>query len=222
MCQAWHYVATSNINDQKQLSTMALNAKKLLDPGDMKVVADTGYYNAVEIKKCLDHQMNIYIKKARANNKTKENAYRKEKFIYDEMNDRYICPANKELLFFENTSKRGIKYRRYKCFDCQNCSRKNQCTTSTTGRTVQRWEHENILEILEQDTLNHDDIYKQRRSIVEHPFGTIKRTLGYSYFLRKRIANVNAETASMFIAYNFKRLLSIFSVEELIKKLEMA
>ena len=61
---------------------------------------------------------------------------------------------------------------------------------------------------------------KQRRCIVEHPFGTVKRTLGYSFFLRRQIDNVDAEAASMFIAYNFKRLLSMFSAQELIKKFE--
>jgi len=213
-------VATNDINDQNQLSTMAFGAKELLTTGEMSVVADTGYYNAVEIKKCYDKQLNLYIKKAKANNKTKENEFRKDKFVYDEEKDVYICPANCELLFFENTSKNGLKYRKYKGSDCQNCSKRKQCTTSSTGRCVQRWEHENVLEIVKQDTFMHNDIYKQRRSIVEHPFGTIKRTLGYNHFMRKKIENVNAETASMFIAYNFKRLLSMFSVKELIGKLE--
>ena len=120
--------------------------------------------------------------------------------------------------FFENTSKNGIKYRRYKCSDCNSCKYKNVCTSSTNGRTIQRWEHENILEAVHQDTLKNNDIYKKRRSIVEHPFGTIKRTLGYSFFLRRQIDNVDAEASSMFIAYNFKRLLSMFSTQELIKK----
>lgn len=213
-------VATNDINDQNQLSHMALDAKELLDIEEMSVVADTGYYNAVEIKKCCDNQFRVYIKKAKANNKTKENEFRKEKFIYNAEKDVYICPNNKELRFFENTSKNGLKYRKYKCSDCSNCPKQKQCTTSSTGRCIQRWEHEAILESVKQDTLNHNDIYKQRRSIVEHPFGTVKRTLGYSYFLRRKIENVNAESASMFIAYNLKRLLSLFSVEELVNKWE--
>ena len=76
------------------------------------------------------------------------------------------------------------------------------------------------LDIVRQNTLDNNDIYKQRRSIVEHPFGTIKRALGYNFFLRRQIDNVDAEAASMFIAYNFKRLLSMFSTLELIKKFE--
>ena len=51
-------------------------------------------------------------------------------------------------------------------------------------------------------------------------FGTIKRSLGYSFFHRRRQENVDAEAASMFNAYDFKRLLSMFSTEELVTKFE--
>ena len=100
------------------------------------------------------------------------------------------------------------------------CKYKDDCTSAKKGRTIQRWEHEDILDIVRQNTLDNNDIYKQRRSIVEHPFGTIKRALGYNFFLRRQIDNVDAEAASMFITYNFKRLLSMFSTLELIKKFE--
>ena len=66
--------------------------------------------------------------------------------------------------------------------------------------------------------MNNNDVYKQRRCIVEHPFGTVKRTLGYNYFLRRQKENVDAEAASMFIAYNIKRLLSMFKTQELVMK----
>lgn len=42
------------------------------------VLADTGYYNGIEIKNCIDDKMKVYIKKARANNSTKDNEFRKK------------------------------------------------------------------------------------------------------------------------------------------------
>lgn len=111
-----------------------------------------------------------------------------------------------------------MKYRKYKCSNCNSCKYKSACTTSVKGRTIQRWVHEDILESVDQNTWNNNDIYKKRRCIVEHPFGTVKRTLGYTFFLRRQKDNVDAEAASMFIAYNFKRLLSMFSTQELINK----
>lgn len=150
----------------------------------------------------------------------KDNEFRKEKFIYNGETDEYTCPAGDRLRFFENTSKNGMKYRKYKCTDCNSCKYKKDCTTSSSGRTIQRWVYEDVLETVYNETLNNNEVYKQRRCIVEHPFGTIKRSLGYSFFLRRRQENVDAEAASMFIAYNFKRLLSMFSTEELVTKFE--
>lgn len=183
-------VTTNDINDQNQLYSMAKQATDLLEISSPTVVADTGYYNGTEIKNCIDDGMTVYIKKAKANNKTKNNEFRKEKFVYNEDADAYICPAGNEMPFFENTAKNGIKYRRYKCNKCNSCKYKEQCTSSVTGRTVQRWEHEKILDLVYLDTLKNNEVYKQRRSIVEHPFGTVKRSLGYNYFLRREI-NVN-------------------------------
>ena len=57
--------------------------------------------------------MNVYIKKAKANNATKDNEFRKEKFIYDTKTDEYTCPGGYKLAFFENTSKNGMRYRKY-------------------------------------------------------------------------------------------------------------
>lgn len=209
---------TNDINDQNQLYVMAKDAADLLGTEKQKVLADTGYYNGTEIKNCIDDGMTVYIKKARANNSTKENEFRKEKFVYDKEKDVYVCPAGNQLLFFENTSKNGIRYRRYKCTECNTCKYKESCTSSSKGRTIQRWEHEDVLDAVRRVTLDNNNTYKQRRCIVEHPFGTVKRTLGYSFFLRKQIDNVDAEASSMFIAYNIKRLLSMFSTQELIKK----
>ena len=110
------------------------------------------------------------------------------------------------------------KYKKYKCNSCSSCKYKNKCTSSKSGRTLQRWEHEAVLEAVHEKTWSRNETYKQRRCIVEHPFGTVKRSLGYSFFLRKRIENVDAEASSMFIAYNLKRLFAVFSTQELIAK----
>ena len=97
------------------------------------VLADTGHYNGIEIKNCIDDKMKVYIKKARANNSTKNNEFRKEKFTYDKEQDIYIYPAGNSLSFFENTSKNGIKYRRYKCLNCDSCKYKDDCTSAKKG-----------------------------------------------------------------------------------------
>ncbi|MEH7502479.1 transposase [Neobacillus drentensis] len=63
-----------------------------------------------------------------------------------------------------------------------------------------------------------DNIYKKRGSIIEHLFGTIKRHFGYTYFLTRGLESVNTEVSFICLAYNFKRLISIIGVKELITK----
>jgi len=55
--------------------------------------------------------------------------------------------------------------------------------------------------------------------IVEHPFGTIKRVWGASYFLTRRKFSVSAEIALSFLAYNLKRVINILGTEEILRRL---
>ena len=68
---------------------MAQQASDLLKKSST-VLADTGYYNGTEIKNCVDAGMNVLIKKAKANNTTKDNEFRKERFIYNNETDEYL------------------------------------------------------------------------------------------------------------------------------------
>lgn len=113
-----------------------------------------------------------------------------------------------------------MKYKRYKGGDiCLSCPVYNLCTKAKTGRNIQRWEHEELLEKLKEDTEANNATYKKRSQIVEHPFGTIKRSLGYTFFLGKGLDSVNAEAALIGVAYNFKRLTKIKKVSEIVKLL---
>lgn len=50
-------LTTNDINDKNQLYVMAKDAAELLDIENPTVIADTGYYNGTEIKKCIDDGM---------------------------------------------------------------------------------------------------------------------------------------------------------------------
>jgi transposase len=53
------------------------------------------------------------------------------------------------------------------------------------------------------------EITKQRKSVVEHPFGTIKRNMDSGYCLTRRLKNVVGEFSLTFLAYNLKRTVNI-------------
>jgi transposase len=60
------------------------------------------------------------------------------------------------------------------------------------------------------------EIVKQRKSIVEHVFGTIKRTMDAGYCLTKGLDNVEGEFSLTFLAYNIKRVINIMGVQKMI------
>jgi transposase len=55
----------------------------------------------------------------------------------------------------------------------------------------------------------------QRMCISEHPFGTIKRAMGATYFLLKRMRKVSGEFALMATGYNIARAENLFTFDEL-------
>ena len=64
-------------------------------------------------------------------------------------------------------------------------------------------------------------IYKKRQSIVEHPYGTIKRQWGFYYIITKKgIKRASADVGFMFIAYNLRRLMNIIDKNLLTKFLQ--
>ena len=64
-------------------------------------------------------------------------------------------------------------------------------------------------------------IIKKRGSIVEHPFGTIKQTLGWTHFLVRGKEKVSGENALIMFTYNFRRLLNLIGIA-LFRKLLIA
>ena len=61
-----------------------------------------------------------------------------------------------------------------------------------------------------------DEIMRQRRETVEHPFGTIKARMGATHFLMKTLPRVATEMALHVLAYNLTRVMNIMGTKPLI------
>lgn len=209
-------VATNDINDLSQLTNLTMKNK--IKDGTI-VLADKGYFNMEQIIECSKVGMNLYIARPRQNVNKKDANYQKDKFKYDNIKYQYICPMGKILEYAKKDSENGITGKRYRCNDCNDCQNRIKCTDAKKGKTLFRREDEDIVFNVIKRTIDNPRIYKLRKGIVEHPFGTIKRHMGYTYFNRKGLASVNAEAASFCIAYNLKRLINILGVQEIIERI---
>ena len=194
-------------NDKKQLTPMTEQIeelKKELEINDKtNIVADSGYFSEREIINNLSKDDYTIVVSPDAENKKSKNEmnkYTQEDFSYDSEEDIYICPEGKELKkspkkAFLDKNKREVFSYKCKPQTCNNCSEKEKCTKGKNGRkllvSANREKMQKYIDSL-KDSSN-KKIIKKRKELVEHPFGTIKRCFGYTYFLLKGIEKVKAE-----------------------------
>lgn len=91
---------------------------------------------------------------------------------------------------------------------------------STKGRTIQDMPFQRYADEVDRRTNEYLDMYKDRKQLAEHPFGTVKRALGFSYFLTRRTESVKTESLMHFLAYNMKRAINIIGTKEIIGLLQ--
>ena len=96
---------------------------------------------------------------------------------------------------------------------------KKACT-KLNKRIIHRSEYQDAVERNNENIRNNPDYYKRRQSICEHPFGTIKRQLGYTYTLMKGLKKVNGEMNLIMLMYNIRRTLSILGFEKMMQAIE--
>jgi transposase len=207
---------TNEVTDQDQLATMAKRAKETLATEQIEAVADMGYYNGDEVKKCLDDGIVPYIPKPNTSANSKLGLFGKEAFLYDAPNDCYRCPGEQELTFRFDTIEQGRHIRYYSTSACKTCSLKPKCTRNKDNRRITRWVHETLMEEMQQRVARHSEKIKARKGIVEHPFGTMKRGMDQGYFLTRGLAKVRGEMRLTILVYNLKRVIHILGVEALI------
>ena len=99
---------------------------------------------------------------------------------------------------------------------CQNCWLKSRRTTGPERR-VPRWEHEHLLEVVQQRLDANPQAMRQRRETVERPFGTLKARMGATHFLTRTLPKVAAEMALSVLTYNLTRVMNIVGTKPLIR-----
>jgi hypothetical protein len=216
---------TSQGTDKQELHKMALQTKEVITSPDLVILADKGYYSAAEIKKCVDDGIKTLVPAIRTGQElVNKGKFTKDKFIYDKDQDAYICPNNKLISRTKSINKsyaRIMNMYRSSQSDCNACPIKDKCLgEKTKQKQTQRWEHQELLDNYNKNMKIPEAkaLYKKRGSIVEHPFGTIKRNLGWDHFLVRSKKKVQGENALIMLTYNFKRLLNLIGIA-LFKKL---
>jgi hypothetical protein len=207
---------TNTTSDNGALGTMALKSQEALGAEKLSVVADKGYYNGKEVLLCDTIGVTAYVAKPLTSANTAQGLYGKESFKYDAPNNCYWCPAGQKLTYRFATNEKGRAIYYYRASGCKSCPLKAKCTRNKENRTITRLAAEEVQERMAERVAAHPQIMRRRKAIIEHCFGTIKRSLGYDYFLCRGKRRVTTEVNLTVLAYNIKRACNLVGVPQLI------
>jgi len=142
-------------------------------------------------------------------------------FTLNEEGTAVICPNGSELNKVATLHGKG-KTRFASRSACRKCDEK--CTTSS-HKQVDLKDGQTVMSIRKYRPVKKVKIVLKpdkektwnRKCVVEHPFGTIKRWLDGSYTLLIGEEKVGADFALLFLSYNIKRAISMIGVQALIE-----
>ncbi|RLD55412.1 MAG: IS1182 family transposase, partial [Bacteroidetes bacterium] len=206
----------TNVNDSNAMTDMVEQAIEIVENNTFDAVFDKGYHKAEQLDNChkLGVETHVAIPKPASN--APDKSFNVSEFIYNKQTDTYTCPAGQTLRTNGNWyKKKSYRVKQYKTSYCNGCELKKRCTRSKSKRLIERHEFAEALERNKKALKEHPEIYKQRQSIVEHPFGTIKRQWGFNYIMTKKTKErANADVGLIFIAYNLKRIFNLIGFEK--------
>jgi transposase len=202
-------------HDRDQLANMAKLAKAATGEGELIALADRGYYEGYEILGCERAGIAAVVPKPMTSNNLADGLFDKRDFVYDDKKDEYRCPAGQIAIYRFSSEERGKTLHKYWSSTCPQCPMKPRCTTSKYPR-IARWEHEDILDAVQDRLDGAPEAMRLRRQTVEHVFGTLKAWMGSSHFLTRTLPRVRTEMSLQVLAYNLKRAIKILGAGPLI------
>lgn len=213
-----HHEVTHVGNDAEQLSAQGVVAKGILGGESLTLLADGGYYSEKELAACQAAGITVYVPVPDKHSSAEaEGRLSSALFHYSPEQDAYICPTG-QLLHSQGkpAAKNGVLRTRYasQLGSCQNCSHKESCLPASGRRQIWRTEHADTIRAhrlrMAQDGAQR---MKERATLVEHPFGTLKCWFGWQHFLVRGFEKVRGEMSLMVLAYNLMRVIRIVGLE---------
>ncbi len=202
-------------HDKHQLANMARQAKEVTGADGLTVLADRGYFSGEEVVACEAAGATPIVPKPLTSGAKADGRFGKQDFVYDAEQDHYTCPAGAKLTKANRRADHTEDFDFYRHLSaCFTCPLRPQCTP-TKLRRIRRWENEDVLDRMQARLDRMPDAMRTRRSLVEHPFGTIKGWMGRDHFRTRRLANVRTEMSLHVLAYNLKRAVAVLGTPAL-------
>jgi transposase len=198
--------------DRHQLAPMALKAQQATGCEQIIALADRGYYNGDQVLSCEGTGVAPIMPKTLTSSGAKRGLFTRQDFIYDAKHDHYTCPAGAKLTKIHRRVDHTEDFDRYRHLSaCFTCPLRPRCTP-TPRRIIKRWVNEDVLDRMQDRLDRMPEAMGVRRQTVEHPFGTLKAWMGATHFLTRTLDKVRTEMSLHVLAYNLKRMITIYGV----------
>ena len=207
---------TNTGHDRDQLSGMASQAKAAMGLQALDVLADRGYFDGEEVLACEGIGVTPYVPKPLTSGSKAKGRFGKQDFVYLADDDVYRCPAGETLTRRFTSVENGMNLYVYWTAKCAGCPLKSQCT-SGKERRIKRWEHEAVIDAMQERLDRRPDAMRIRRATVEHAFGTLKAWMGVTHFKTRTLDKVRTEMSLHVLAYNLKRVVAMLGPQSLIE-----
>ena len=214
--------AVSEPSDYNQFSRQIEQTHEVTEKPCKVACADAGYADTDDLEKVDSQGIRVIVPSQRQALHEEEKPFSKSSFTYDTDKDCYWCPEGQMLKLEWIDKKTGKRHYRITTRNlCHTCKQYGICTKAQNGRKIVRLANEELKEKLEAEyrDVESQAIYRRRKSLVEHPFGHIKRNLKTDGFLLRGRSGVQAETSILCTCFNISRMITLFGVEGLIKRL---
>ncbi len=204
----------NDTSDVNQFASQIVQAEEVTGQECEIGCGDAGYADTEELEKIDRKGTKVIVPSQRqALHNPAEKLFSKDKFVYDKEQDCYYCPEG-HVLVREGRQEgyKKIAYRVKNANICRECEKYGECTKARKGRKVVRLLLEEVREKLERqyEQPESQEIYKRRKSRVEHPFGHIKRNLGMTNFLLRGREGAQAELSIAATCFNIVRMITLF------------
>jgi transposase len=207
-------------NDRAQLSNMAGQAKAAMAADTLDVLADRGYFSGEEVLACEPLGVTPYVPKPLTSGAKAKGRFGKQDFVYVADDDVYRCPAGERLTRHSTSVEDGMTLHIYWTTKCSDCPLKPQCTTGKERR-IKRWEHEAVIDAMQDRLDRTPHAMRIRRATVEHAFGTLKAWMGATHFRTRTLERVKTEMSLHVLAYNLKRVIAILGAQPLMQAMRI-
>lgn len=208
-----HTDAVSDANDSDQFARQIKAAEQTLDKNCQIACADCSYSDIEQMQMVESEQTQVIVPSQQQASNKEAAAFDKSEFSYDKEHDCYHCPQGQRLIFrrFQDKDHSRRDYRIEKPAICRACRHFGSCTKSKQGRTVTRHVSEELKEKIEQrlEQVEGRQIYERRKTRVEHPFGYIKKVIGFGQFSLRGRQGAQAEAAIVATCFNLTRMITL-------------